>query len=226
MTAESLNLVGDGDEVDLLEAWEAAFGIMVGPEETAPWRTVGDAARTFEALASPGGTDEDAWAIQRAFYRIRDAIGADRIRPSTPLASLGEMPKLLVRRIERESGLSMPPLPPTAIGQAAWLLCAAAVVGLLIGWVFKIWLAIAASLVVAVLPLVWLVVFEPGAFPAGVVTVGDLARRAAPLNLGILRREGAGRGLGIWETVAAIAADVSCIDIDRIRPETLLFPPR
>ena len=226
MTAESLNLVGDGDETDLIEALEAAFGITLRREDPADWRTLGDAARTFEALAPPGCMDDDAWAIQRAFYQIRDAAGIDRVRPSTPLATFAEPPKRFIRRIRRETGLRMPALLSTQAGKAATCLCVAAFVGLAIGWLFRIWPAIGASVAVAALTLAWLAVFERGAFPPSIVTVGDLARRAAPLNLGALRREGAGRGLAAWDIVAAVAAEESGIEVGRLSPETLLFPAR
>jgi hypothetical protein len=51
--ADTIGLLGDGDDVDLLQAIEQSFQVRFG-DETATWNTVGDVHQTLIARIAPG----------------------------------------------------------------------------------------------------------------------------------------------------------------------------
>jgi hypothetical protein len=226
MAAESLNLVGDGGEIDFIEDLESAFGVALAADDAAHWRTLGDVVRTFEMRLDPVGGEAQAFAIQRAFYLIRGAIGGGRrIRPSTPLTSIGERPRDLAPRIAEATRLTVPVLRGSPAGNAAELVLLLGIGGLTVGAASGSTLGMAISGAGAGAALLWIAFFEPYRFPAEVETVGDLARSVAALNFAALHGAGAGRGIGAWDVVAAVAAEHASGPAE-MGPETLLFPRR
>ncbi|WP_184721917.1 hypothetical protein [Caulobacter sp.] len=51
--ADTIGLVGDGDDVDLLQAIEQSFQVRFG-DETTRWSTIGDLHQALVARIAPG----------------------------------------------------------------------------------------------------------------------------------------------------------------------------
>ena len=66
--------------------------------------------------------------------------------------------------------------------------------------------------------LVWR---DPGRFPKGIQTLGDLVNRAVPLNSKRLQELG-GRPVARWSILTAIAAEYGKLEPADISPETYL----
>jgi hypothetical protein len=109
----SLRLVGDGDDLDIVADVERVFGISIAGHEAESTRTVGQLHDLIEAKC--GGRTE-ACLSRVAFYRLRKALtegGVEtRIEPATPVAIL--RPQNSVARawseLQCRSGLQLPPL--------------------------------------------------------------------------------------------------------------------
>jgi hypothetical protein len=112
----TLNLVGDGDELDILDEVETAFGISIAETEAAAVRTVGD---LFDLVVRDTGAQQTrACLTQAAFYRLRRALlamGSDvHITPDTPIARALSAPvrvsslRAIWRELGTETGLKLP----------------------------------------------------------------------------------------------------------------------
>lgn len=218
----TLGLAGDGDDTDLIQELEAAFGLTFGAA-TRDWFTVGD---IYDAVVARRATAEaaGACATSMAFYRVRaalrrvaDVCGA--VTPQSRLADLTRMsPRTLERRLAAELGgkLSITTLAgPGAIGLIA------AMVG--VGAVFVAFSEPAALWWVGLAPLGALLVrLDPGRFEA--VTVGDVARDFALRNFARLADEGADRRpAAVWRAVQALAADAVGMAPGEVGRETRLM---
>lgn len=205
--AATLGLIDDDPYYLALDVQEV-FGVTF--DATRPFRadTMGDLLddlRSRVATATSGPC-----LTSMAFYRLRAAIRTSfselEIKPGFALAALKlRRPRTFRRQLEQRSGLRMPSLE--------------------VGWLFSIGLlALLAAIPLAVISgghpgqamnlavaagvcAVALMVLEPGRLPARCDTVGDLARRAASLNLDRLARQGGGvRDADLWPALVEIAA--------------------
>lgn len=216
----SLNLVGDGDDVDLLVGVEAAFGITISDDEASRLRTVGD---LFELVHMKAGSG-NACLSGRAFLRLRaDAGGGRRLRPSTPVAALaGSMrgPEWW-RAAGARTGLDLDVAEwPPAISPAATLLGALPLAIPLI-WAFAgpqaLWLL--GSWVLLAL----LVRAAPSRLPAEIASVGDVVRRSMGRNYAALAaRAGHGNKADLWLAVCGALRDATGYN-GRIDRDTTFF---
>ena len=83
---DSLHLVGDGDDVEVVEWVERVFGISISNRETQETLTVG---QLFDLIEAKCGTSATEMCLsQVAFYRLRRALrelgAASAIEPATP----------------------------------------------------------------------------------------------------------------------------------------------
>ncbi len=112
----TLNLVGDGDDIDVLSDVERLFGIAVTDAEAANLLTVGN---LFDLIMRKKGAHRTrACLTQVAFYRLRRALrelGADvQIEPDSPLSSVLEAAtrrssvRAAWRDLSRRSRLKLP----------------------------------------------------------------------------------------------------------------------
>jgi len=221
----SLKLVQD-DDLDLLRDVEQAFDIRIPPEASMPMRTLGDLHRWLLNTLPPaqsGGRCPSAMA----FYRLRQAAKSveitEQIRPVTPLDALAAKPARFLRRLQKQTQLVLPAAKLRWTGRMGSALVA---ICLLVGIVA----AANGNLLHAVVSAgglafgAILMLLDRGAFPGGLLTFGDLSRRAAALNRKALKLEGARHIAGEeWDALAAIAAELTALPADQIEPETFFY---
>lgn len=221
----SLGLVGDGDEIALVEDVERAFGVRFTDEEVGTCLTVGDLHRLV-ARRLPLG-DGKGCATALCFYRLRKALQPlapdTPLKPDTPMTVFAQVtPAELNQLIEARTGLDAPPLELSGL---AALVALVGVAGAIIGTEFGLlswWIGlalIAASLTAAA--------FLPKHAPRGIDTFANLAERVAIRNIGILARQGARLNeQDAWLVLAGIASVHTDLPREEIAPETLLIEPR
>jgi hypothetical protein len=115
---DTLNLVGDGDDVDVINDVERTFGIKLTDAEAEQTRTVGQLYDLIELKHPNAGSTTQACLSQAAFYRLRWALktmGVEgEITPRTPISVLEriEPPSMAPkwRRVAQGSGLDLPSL--------------------------------------------------------------------------------------------------------------------
>lgn len=216
----------DGD-IELLEALTREFGFQPTQQKVGHWLTLGD---IHDTLATEyAARREGACPSQRVFNRLREALQSDLIpradlRPTCRLGVLADRgPREFLRRLEKQTCLDMPWSPYATMGNVGSILF---LIGFLGGIVLLgVGLAMAGSgLLLGVLALL-LMLRDKGRWPAGMVTLGDLADRVAALNhskLGVVRD----LPDALWRRLTAIAAEQSLISPQDMRVDTLLFAPR
>jgi hypothetical protein len=215
--------VGDGDELDLVDALEASFRLDFTDAETTGWITLGDVHRTLvdriPATSAPG-----LCATSMAFYRLRavlTALGAQgRIRTSTPLKRLVAVtPKRLAAEVAARLGVSTPALDISVRGAVGSLF-------LLAGICAGIWSATdhAAWPSLVAIPLGLALLYrEPGSY--GRRSVGALAREIAFRNHARFAEQGADTGANsLWRALVELVADNADADPHDLVPETRLLP--
>jgi hypothetical protein len=224
MTRASLNLIGDEDAEDAIEA---AFELRFTADELRSMTTVGAIHDVIvRRLPARGGACETSMT----FYRLRRGLTAmetgERTGPSTPLPPFFRtQTKRSLRTFEKVTDLRMPPHELGRPGAAALLIGLGAVVYFLVGLFVGLpapAITILAT-VVAAGALVWL---DRGRLPKGLDTLGDLARRTAPLNFGRLAGQGARVSDELsWSVLCEALGDIADVPPDEIGRETLIYPP-
>lgn len=227
---DTLALVGDGDEIDLVRDIEAAFDIRFTPDEVRDWRTLGDVHATLANRLAPESRDGRC-PTAMAFFRLRRALGETagtrRVSPSTPLESLAEeRPRKFLRELGRRSGLALPTPRVRRRGTIGGALAFPGAILALVAIGVGQWVAAAILLGIVIIGSA-LIAADPGSLPVGVATLGDLAHRAASLNRRQLRDLGARTLPGeTWAVITAIAAEHAFVDPALMAPNTLLIEPR
>jgi len=216
----SLALVGDGDEVDLLDEIQAAFDVTFTDSEAESCRTVGDLFDVLMTKIAPAeGANRCATAM--AFYRLRRAIGAGHAGPHSMLRDvLTGTPRQAYARLGSATGLRMPAL---VFGAVGWFGMMVVLPGILASAAF--WQAASSFWAVPFLisMLGILVAFfdrKPEA-----ATLGDLARQVAVLNFAHLARSGARSvRVDVWKNfVQLLRQETGLIDNSPISRETTFF---
>ena len=83
---KTLNLVGDGDEIDAIENVERVFGVTLDKADSLHWRTAGDVFQSLlRALPVDDAAAADRW--QRFAEAVSEETGADpsRVSPETTM---------------------------------------------------------------------------------------------------------------------------------------------
>ncbi|PTS90949.1 hypothetical protein DBR21_02685 [Caulobacter sp. HMWF009] len=204
--ADTVGLVGDGDDIDLLEAIESSFQVEFG-EAAAKCFTVGDLYETLLGLV-PTSSVPCLCATSMAFYRIRSTLCrvTDHdapIKPSTRLSDLTTLsPKRLNARLEQEHGLARLPLRLSVQGGLGLAVLLSGVVG---------------GVMAVALPLLWpilllipigfaMVRLDEGAHRD--TTVGDLARDVARRNFSHFASGGADtHPAALWHTLCELVSE-------------------
>ncbi|MDH3667388.1 MAG: acyl carrier protein [Paracoccaceae bacterium] len=215
--------MGDGDEIELIQDVEKAFGIEFGDAELNDLRNVGE---LYDIVCKKIDFDANSACLSaRAFRDFRDAFPASRVRPSTPIEDLRgdrSSDQDLCRVIGDRSGFDfnltywgnvvswacfltvlVPPVlallwaEVSGYGAAAWLL---------------LWFA---------LPLFR---FAPAHLPAEIATAGDLVRWSMGRNYPSLRETGGvGTRADVWLALCGVARDAACYN-GLINRDTTFFP--
>jgi hypothetical protein len=203
----TLDFVGDGDQVDAVWEVEETFGIKLSDEELEPIQTVGQLHDLIELKRPNAGSRTLACLSQVAFYRLRRALEAmgieGEIVRQTPISVLDRIPSRSIsqkwRRLAERSGLNLPPLETSSWlwlserlpRNSKWLRRLASGM-FLCGWAFAILragqaaiLAVPALIILA--DYIWRLAFR--SVPRRLLTVGELAREAAGSSFAKLAAE-------------------------------------
>ncbi len=220
----SLGLVGDLDDVDLIEDVEAAFGVRLGDDEIERCSTVGHLFELIEARL-PDMPSGKSCATAMCFYRLRRALqphSAIALKPKTSIAALETVPvRKLHEIIETECGLRPPEQIITLWGCLALLLVLALPFGLFaIGMPW--WVALPSAAIG-----IGLYRLAPIQLPGEVEKFGDLVRIVASRSIGALAGQGARLGpKEAWQAFTDVLSDHTQLSKDEIGPETLLLAPK
>ena len=220
----SLNLAGDGDDIDLLEDVERVFGIEVSDAEASDMETVG---QLHELICNRIDVRADAACLSATVFR-KLVAGMDgiRVRPQTRIDEAIE-PKAsgeVLRKLENATGLKLfIRRHPASIGVSTVLTFAfpALVVASwsTLGNLAFVWL------------LGWLAVPRTSAWsdavfgkvPPRVETVGELVTQILPENYSTLAASGVTGNRGdVWKLLVLICSEYAPGGI-KVTPETTFF---
>ena len=221
--ADTLDLDPEWGAIDLIEELETTFGFKIQNEEAERCCTVGDVYNLVCAYTAGWDDQVGLCGSSMVFYRLRRALCPEdkrSITPSTPLALLAPSPSKLMDGLSKRSGLRLPVHTLTGLGGAGAALLLAGIVLTVVALFGSHWLVAGASACVAMIGLI-LVWRDPGRFPKGIQTLGDLVNRAVPLNSKRLQELG-GRPVARWSILTAIAAEYGKLEPADISPETYL----
>lgn len=221
----SLGLLGDLDDVDLIEDIEEAFGYRLSDDDIERCVTVGDLFALVEKGLPDGDSAANICATSMCFYRLRKALQprtATALRPKVKIDALG---RLSVRHLHRiiHTECSLRPPPPYmswwGVLALAGVITAPAVL-LFLG--FPWWLV-----TLSALPPIALYRATPICLPKEVTTFGDLVRVVASRSIGILARQGARLGpIEAWAAFRDVVAVHTRLPKEQITPDVLLLAPR
>lgn len=221
--ADTLDLDPEWGAIDLIEELEATFGFKIKDEEAERCCTVGDVYDVVCAHTAGWDDQEGLCGSSMVFYRLRRALrfkDKRSITPSTPLAHLGPSPSKLMDGLAKRSGLRLPVHTLTGLGNTGAVSLLAGIVLSVVAALNAHWLFAGASACVAIIGHV-LVRRDPGCFPSGIQTLGDLVHRAVPLNSKLVKEFG-GRPAARWSILTAIAAEYGKLKPGDISTETYL----
>ena len=222
---------GSAEEgVELIDEFEASFGIDLQDGETETCETVGEVHDLIIRRFQYDDVGEKC-ATAMAFYQLRRAVGCrfdGKVVPSTPLANaLDCSPRMLLKGVAVKTGLRLP-LPVLSLpGASGIALGAAGFIGTLVlaahyplSFALLLALFCAASMLAIASGY-----FDRGRYPSGMKTVGDLAKHVAALNVGRFRDQGAKmRDDDIWTALTIIVSETTGIVPERIGPQSRFYP--
>ncbi len=227
-TENTLDLSGDLDDVELLEAIESACGVKYSIEEAERLRTVGDAYDTLVEKLKAYDERRKVCFAAICFYRLRRALreitGHADIRPSTQFDELFAVRRVnpVLKRIEQRTGMALPAYDMNFFAAALGAILgvgsfiAALILADFVGW----W----ALLALLGWPAAYLIFrFARTYLPPRYADVGDLARAMAGLNLGSLMDEfGVRHKDDIWNALVVAIRNYTAYD-GAINHETTFF---
>ena len=225
----SLYLIGDGDDVDILYDVEAAFGVKISDDEAPRLFTLGDLHDLLVSKLNASDARRSVCLTAVSFYRLRRALieltGFKDISPQTRLDSVFPSGKIgpIAEEIEGHSAMK---LPQSELGRLANAILQIVLFGtpalaiasghfLIGGWGWAVLL-----LWTLVLPLLMFATKRP---PGYCEDVGDLAKAMAGLNYGLLAAEfRVSHRDDVWNALVEVIKDqaLSSKPVDR---ETTFF---
>ncbi|NHO16686.1 acyl carrier protein [Acetobacter peroxydans] len=222
--SSSLGLLGDSDDLALIEDVEEAFGFRLSDCELNHCRTVGDLFELVEARLPTSGLKGNC-ATAMTFYRLRRAIQPRigiALRPGTSISALSTLRvKELHRIIKEECGLR-PPVRYISVWGAIALLAIFALPVAVVILDLSGWIAILSALLATV-------IFRkmPIRLPHTMLTFGDLVRSVSSRSVGTLAEQGARlRPAEAWDAFRDILSGHTPLSKEAITPETLLLHPK
>lgn len=221
---ESLDLVGDGDELELTVDLEDIFAVKFTNAELEACRTAGDLDDiVWRHLSEHADAGNIRCMSAMAFHALRRlSAGAGRkIRPSDRLDGFAITPKDLSSAVRQQTGLTIS-FAPGRLGRASAWLMLAAVIALLLGIEWHAFFIVAGGLFI----FGWALLKRDSGSYEGCETVADAAAKISASNFGRL----AGRGASFdpkstWQALRkALSRHGDCPE-DEIGPGTLLIHP-
>lgn len=224
---EALGLIGDGDELDLTADAERIFAIKFDPADLERCLTVGDLRdAVWRHLKPRQGAQNPRCMTAMAFYALRRVLvagGAPRnIRLADRLDGFALKPRELARALKDEASLTLEfSEGPLGLAGGYMQLAWVPLIGGLITGYLTVTLASAAVAACGMLAMR----LDPLSFAND--TVGDITRRVAWNNFGLLAARGARFDeRSVWRTLTRILADHSDCDPEEIAPGTFLIQQR
>lgn len=196
MSRNTLDLVGDGDDIDLLREVEATFGVTITDNEAARLYTVGD---LHDLICEKRSVPEQSPCLTAQAFRMiaPEIAGGRRISPSTRLDTLAGDRRVIdwLRKIDGQSDFDLltdehPAVFPLLLIFIALPFALAWLSFDLIGSGGVLWFLLWGGLghLSEVLRRL------PRTLPPSIRTVGDLVRETLPLNYRHLAAHGATGG--------------------------------
>ncbi|SLN63340.1 Acyl carrier protein [Falsiruegeria litorea R37] len=222
--SSSVGIVGDSDDVELIEYFEEVFAITFSNKEAENISTLGEAYKTICSKLPPNSEQRKRCLTAMAYYRLNRALCENgKIHPSVCIEVPSAMtPKDFQKQLEDRSHLHLEFLTGTSswVTILTFLQFVTWIVGPLI---FSGSSAVAASLsIFAISHAIWRIaersdkrvwIFEG--------TIGDLSRRASDANIGeLVLLGGKWKDADVWQTMTAIISDFTGYPSDQMKPET------
>jgi len=219
---KSVGVVGDGDDVAIIEAIEDVFKVAIMDEEAESIRTLEDAHSVICSKLPNDEHEQTKCLTAMAYYRLNRAMqdqGKTKLskRVETPEAI---NPREFQQQLVEGSGLQLPFLTTSStwVNAIEWAILATWIAGPVL---FSGFHAIVVGLIILVLNFaiwrfatsidqrVW--IFKG--------TLADLSRRASEENIGHLVSEGAKwKGADVWTAMTKIISDETGFPTERMRP--------
>lgn len=231
---QHLSLLGDLDDVELVEDVERIFAVRFSNDDVASCETVGDLYDLLRAHFPADTAAPNRCLSASAYYKIKAALLEFRLAPLSSLRPELQLKDVLPRKrrrhvwheFERRSGLELPGLSVKTREAMAVLMVTllVLVVGAILAAIFHIWSVLLAGLALSLWAVPYLK-FRAVQLPADCATLADLSREAARLNYGKLVEEtGSVRSVDIWHylTRTIEAMEPAGARVDRA---TRFFPP-
>ncbi len=222
----SLGLMGDLDDVELIQDVERAFAVKLGDEELSACSTVGNLFELVAKQLPDSSSAANRCASGMCFYRVRRALLAFNaevlVRPSTPIKALRKVPvRAFYRHLREAAGLEPPKVYISGLGAASLLLAAALPAALL--WSGLPWWSAILALVLAGSCYR----LSPLRFPPEASTFGDFVELVTAHNIAALAEQGARlRPADAWKAFRAVCADHAVTRDEEIGPNTLIYAVR
>lgn len=219
---KSVGVVGDGDDVTIIEAFEDVFKVAIMDEEAESIRTLEDAHSVICSKLPKDENEQMKCLTAMAYYRLnRTMLDHGKTKPSKRV----EVPKAISpqefqQQLEKGSGLQLPFLTTSStwVNAIGWSILATWIAGPVL---FSGFYAIAVGLITLVLNFaiwrfatsidqqVW--IFKG--------TLADLSRRASEENIGHLVSEGGKwKAADVWTAMTKIISDETGFPAERMRP--------
>ena len=219
----TLDLVGDGDEIELIQEIETGFGIRFDDAKLERLRIIGE---LYDLVCRKVDFDQNAVCLSaRAFRALRDAFPVISIGPKTPIAILRgnhASDREWCRETSHRSGFDFDLSQSGPIVSWACFLSIFTPPALALLWTETSgYGALAWLMLWFALPLFQI---APTHLPQQVATAGDLVRWSMGRNYARLRESGGiGTRADVWLVVCGIARDAACFG-GPINRDTTLFP--
>jgi hypothetical protein len=219
--------IDDEDAVDIVRELESSFDIVISDSEAAACRTLGDVFDLVSRRYSDSGVGGQSCASAMTFYRLRrafvDFAPAIKLHPSTRLSDLPNISvRRLFKKIEAQTGLRLPRKVSSWVGRFGAIGALAGLLGMLIvGIFYGAWTLAPGVLVVTAFSMMSL---DPGKFPAGCETLGELSTKVARLNFGHLAKAGARvTQKDLWSSLTEVVSQYSSTPVAEMTSDALLL---
>jgi hypothetical protein len=205
-----LNLVGDGDELDVLSGVQKAFGVEISNAEARRCETVG---MLFDVICSKLKMSDArhlGCPTSLAFFRLRAALRrrgyTQRITPDLDLRAgfHARGVRRMHASLAREVGLDLPGLQLHSASAAVLVLVWAC------GFPLAVWTASWVPLLACTILTIMLGLVLPRTLPDGIAKLGDFAVSCAAWNYGRLAEQcGGARPCGAWKAFTIVVRESS-----------------
>jgi len=194
MNADKALYIDSLDGLDALLEIERVFDVSIPDEIAAEMHNVGNLYDYLQKRQPPISGEKCITSM--AFYRLRRSLTSGRHRKDvTPKTNLEDLftqkPKNFWRKLEEDSGLSLPQLNNTIIGNTCITVLFFSIFGLFLsGFLMPKPFVLGILIFIIILAFV-IIKFDPMKLPKSLVNMDDLAKATSRENFGKFERQGA-----------------------------------